>query len=339
MRPEKALGGSIPPLRTICDIIFKITNDFDECFYYGIHSTENLNDSYMGSGIRLWNAYRKYGIQHFKKEILEFFPDRESLSKRESEVVTEELIKDPNCYNIILGGDNCVSKGFVTARRIGTNEFELITIEEFEQNRTLYETPTQDKVCVYLKEDPSNFIWISKEEYYNNKEKYITPCSGKVLVKDFNEKCYIVSVNDSRIKTGELSYYWQNKHHSEETITKMKETFRKINHQQGEKNSRFNTIWIIKDGESKSIKKEELQGYLDLGWTKGRIIKDKTNIQKANQNRIWIHKGLETKTVYKSDLSLLKQYKENGWTYGRADAKHKPKSKVSKENKEFFDKL
>lgn len=318
---------------------YKITNDFDECFYYGIHSTENLNDSYMGSGIRLWNAYRKHGIQHFKKEILEFFPDRESLSKRESEVVTEELIKDPNCYNIILGGDKCSSKGFVTARKIGTKKFELVTIEEFEQNKSLYETTTQNKVCVYLKDNPFNFIWIPKEEYYNNKEIYICPNSEKVLVKDSNEKCYIVSINDSRIKTGELLYYWQNKHHSEKTITKMKETFKEINHQQGEKNSHFNTIWITKDSESKSIKKEELQKYLDLGWIKGRVIKDKTNIQKANRNKIWIHKGSEAKMVYKSNLSLLKQYKENGWTYGRADTNYKLKSKISKENKEFFDKL
>lgn len=76
----------------------------------------------MGSGIRLWNAYKTHGIEHFKKEIIEFFPDRESLSKRETEVVTEELVKDPNCYNIILGGDKCGTIGFVTARKINTEK-------------------------------------------------------------------------------------------------------------------------------------------------------------------------------------------------------------------------
>ena len=318
---------------------YKITNDFDECFYYGIHSTENLNDSYMGSGIRLWNAYKTHGIEHFKKEIIEFFPDRESLSKRETEVVTEELVKDPNCYNIILGGDKCGTIGFVTARKINTEKWELVEINEFRQNKDIYETPTQNKICVYLKTDPKNFIWISKEEYYNHKLLYNTPCTGKTLVKDLNDNCFLVNINDPRLKTGELLYYWQNKHHTEETKVKMRKTFDQIKHQQGEKNSRFNTVWITNEIESKSISKEELQKYLDLGWKQGRIIKDSSKIKQANQNRIWIHKGTEIKFIYKTDIELLKSYKKNGWKYGKTDTKTKPKSKISKENKELFENL
>lgn len=319
--------------------LYKITNDFDECFYYGIHSTENLNDSYMGSGIRLWNAYKTHGIEHFKKEIIEFFPDRESLSLKESEVVTEELVKDPNCYNIILGGDKCGTFGFVTARKIGTEKWELIEIQEFQQNKDFYETPIQNKICVYLKSNPKNFIWISKEEYHNNKSLYNTACSGKTLVKDLNNNCFLVDINDPRLQTGELLYFWQNRHHTEETRNKMKNTFKQIKHQQGEKNSHFNTVWITKEGESKSIPKEELQKYLDLGWKQGRTIKDTSKIKAANQNKIWIHRNNEIKLVYKTDLELLKNYKKNGWKYGRTDTKTLPKSKISKENKEFFENL
>ena len=52
---------------------YKITNNLNNHFYYGIHSTNDLEDGYMGSGTRLHYAYKKYGIDNFSKEILKYF--------------------------------------------------------------------------------------------------------------------------------------------------------------------------------------------------------------------------------------------------------------------------
>ena len=52
---------------------YKITNNLNGHFYYGVHNTNDLNDGYMGSGTRLHYAYKKYGIENFTKEILKFF--------------------------------------------------------------------------------------------------------------------------------------------------------------------------------------------------------------------------------------------------------------------------
>ena len=52
---------------------YKITNLLNNHFYYGVHSTDNLEDGYMGSGKRLHYAYKKYGMENFNKEILKFF--------------------------------------------------------------------------------------------------------------------------------------------------------------------------------------------------------------------------------------------------------------------------
>jgi hypothetical protein len=69
-----------------------------------MHSTSNFNDGYLGSGDKLRRSIRKYGRENFKLEILELFNDRESLAKRERELVNEGLLKDPMCMNLAPGG-------------------------------------------------------------------------------------------------------------------------------------------------------------------------------------------------------------------------------------------
>lgn len=84
--------------------IYKTTNLNNGKYYIGMHSTSNFNDGYLGSGDRLRRSIRKYGRENFKLEILEFFNDRESLAKRERELINEEVIKDEMCMNLAYGG-------------------------------------------------------------------------------------------------------------------------------------------------------------------------------------------------------------------------------------------
>jgi hypothetical protein len=75
-------------------------------FYVGMHSTSNLEDDYLGSGYRLGYSIKKHGRENHTKEILEFLPDRKSLSLREEEIVNKEFLNDPMCMNLALGGGN-----------------------------------------------------------------------------------------------------------------------------------------------------------------------------------------------------------------------------------------
>lgn len=83
---------------------YKITNLINDHYYYGVHSTSNLDDGYMGSGKRIQYAIKKYGIENFKKDILKFFDTPEEAYNYEAEVVTEQLVKSKECYNLKLGG-------------------------------------------------------------------------------------------------------------------------------------------------------------------------------------------------------------------------------------------
>jgi hypothetical protein len=85
--------------------IYKITCLKNGKYYIGMHSTDKLSDGYMGGGRGIKNSVKKYGKDSHCKEILEFFPTREDLVNRESELVNESLIRDPMCMNIKLGGE------------------------------------------------------------------------------------------------------------------------------------------------------------------------------------------------------------------------------------------
>lgn len=84
--------------------IYKTINNINKKYYIGKHQTENLNDFYFGSGIAIENAIKKYGRQNFEKEILFIFNTEEEMNEKEKELVTEQVVKDENTYNLMIGG-------------------------------------------------------------------------------------------------------------------------------------------------------------------------------------------------------------------------------------------
>ena len=85
-------------------VIYKTSCLITGKYYIGMHSTDDLDDGYLGSGKRLWRSLNKYGRETHSYEILEHLHSRESLRIREHMLVTEELLGDPLCMNLALGG-------------------------------------------------------------------------------------------------------------------------------------------------------------------------------------------------------------------------------------------
>ena len=115
---------------------YKITNNINNHFYYGVHNTDDLEDGYMGSGKRLHIAYKKYGIENFTKEILKFFDSSEEAFDYEKYIVNEEMIRRDECYNIQIGGKFYSTKNMVTVKDDFGNRF-WVTKEEFYYNDKL----------------------------------------------------------------------------------------------------------------------------------------------------------------------------------------------------------
>lgn len=86
------------------NFIYKTTNNLSGRYYYGMHSTDNLNDGYLGSGTQLKRSINKYGKQHFTIEIIEFCKDRVELKSKESQIVTLKEIAKKECMNMRVGG-------------------------------------------------------------------------------------------------------------------------------------------------------------------------------------------------------------------------------------------
>lgn len=95
-----------------------------------MHSTDNLDDGYFGGGYRIRNSIKKHGKSNHKKEILEFLESRDLLKAREREIVNEEILLDPLCMNLVLGGEG--GWGFISEKH--ARDFSRLGNLKFQEN-------------------------------------------------------------------------------------------------------------------------------------------------------------------------------------------------------------
>lgn len=84
--------------------IYKIINLINNKIYVGRHFG-NIEDDYMGSGLLLNKAYKKYNIKNFKKELIEINDNLFNNQQREKYWIKKLNSFQPNGYNINEGGD------------------------------------------------------------------------------------------------------------------------------------------------------------------------------------------------------------------------------------------
>lgn len=109
--------------------IYKITNTENGHYYYGQHTTDNLDDGYMGSGIYIKRSKEKYKerfLQVFTKEIVEFCTIEEKDVREEYYIKTH--YDDPNCMNVNLHTDSYVWRKHKTRLPMSKDQREKISV-------------------------------------------------------------------------------------------------------------------------------------------------------------------------------------------------------------------
>ena len=321
---------------------YKITNKINNHFYYGIHMTHNLDDGYMGSGIRLNNAYKKYGKENFIKEIIKYFDNENDMILWEHQIVTKELVKDPNCYNSQIGGKYVQSLDMIPVIDENGN---IIKVFKDDPKYLSGEYKYMFKGKTIVKDELGNVFAIDCYKIPNN-------CHGirykKVTVKDKNDNKYTVDIDDERYKNGELEYI-----NKGNVIIKDNEKYKSISKEEfksGNYDFMFkNTIIVNVDGEHKRISLDDerykngeiksiyhntsmykdkngkvfrcnindprvLSGEL-VGVTKGKKLSEEHNkkIHEKQIGRVHINNGIKMKYIYKENLN---EYLNNGWILG-----------------------
>ena len=73
-------------------------------YYIGIHSTDNLEDGYLGSGPGLKAAVKRHGRAEFRRRIVKEFATRAEACEWEAATVTMQVVEDPRSFNLQTGG-------------------------------------------------------------------------------------------------------------------------------------------------------------------------------------------------------------------------------------------
>ena len=213
--------------------VYKITNKINSKIYIGVHKTSNINDDYMGSGKHLKSSQEKYGIENFKKEIIEVFETKEMMFQYESILVNEDFIKDPNTYNLKLGGTG----GFDYINSLGGQGARL------NQNLSL----------------------ISRKRGIENSHK--TRRENKSIEIKRVNTLYTKYGNDY------FGKMFKGKKHSDESKKKMSISQQGKQKGEKNSQFGTTWIYNLELKLSKKIKKTDLPNYISQGWLKGRKMK------------------------------------------------------------------
>lgn len=86
--------------------IYLIRNNTNNKIYIGKHSTDNLDDGYMGSGKIIKRAIKKEGDENFTKEILSYADTLKTLNFLERFYIKKYKARNSDIgYNLTDGGD------------------------------------------------------------------------------------------------------------------------------------------------------------------------------------------------------------------------------------------
>jgi len=290
--------------------IYLTTNLINGKIYIGQHSLKSTQYNYKGSGKKLLRAFKKYGKENFKTEIIEWCNSFDELNEREKYWIDKYDSRNrKKGYNITEGGQG--TPGFrhseETKEKISEHNARYWKGKQLHPNTikaqrayiklhpprlgTHLSEETKEKLrqCNLGKPSPMK----GKKHTEETREKLRESHLGKVSRKDFtvSEETKEKIGNTLSIYNSQLTY--ENGRFSEETKEKLRQAV-------------ANRTYVNNGLQTKFIKNEFLQEYLDNGWVVGKC-------KIVEKKRIRINNGVITKNIV---IKYLDYYLSLGWQKG-----------------------
>ncbi len=264
-------------------------------YYVGVHSTDDLNDGYIGSGKLMQKAIRKYGKENFKREIISLYDCRREALLAERELVDINETLNSNNYNLAIGGGS-PSYGKVTVVDSCGN---TLSVNVTDPRYISGELQSRLTGKVMVKDRCGNRLQVGKTDARYVSGELVALTKDTVMVRGENGKCFRVSKDDPRYISGELKGSTYNmvtvynindpskkgfcvckddpKYISGEYVAKSKGRKCKESVKQEKREKYSARVWVSKNSKSLMIYSIHLESYLANGWSRGRDQLKKTN--------------------------------------------------------------
>lgn len=242
------------------NFVYKTTNNLNGDYYYGVHQTNDLNDGYLGSGKILWRAINKYGKENFTREIVQYFSNINNAYRLEAAIVTSELVSDPHCYNIALGG-------------FGGNLIEGFSEEQRNIIKTKISSSRKGIAAWNKGLNKQNNVHVAKysktlkehEISEETRKKISESNKGKTAWNTGKKNCFSEDAIQKMRRAKENYIPWsKGKKQTPEHIRNHAESLRQSGKMKNKK-------WINNGSETKFINVSDIELFLNNGWQLGRI--------------------------------------------------------------------
>ena len=197
--------------------------------YVGMHSTDNVDDGYLGSGTVLLNAIKKHGKENFKREILKVCETVEEAFANEMVFIGQYDTVRPNGYNISPTG------GFNIPGCHSEETLQKMSLAQSGENHPMYGKKHSKETIqkMSLSQSGENHHMFGKkcsEESIQKRSGENHHMFGKKHSEESIQKMSLARSGENNPMYGKEGY-WKGKKRSEETIQKInKSRLRGENH-------------------------------------------------------------------------------------------------------------
>ena len=163
------------------NFVYKTTNNLNGDYYYGVHSTNNLDDGYLGSGRRITRSINKYGESNFTREIVQYFSNVKNAYSLERAIVTSELLLDNHCLNIAIGGNGGNTYAGFTDEELKDVGIKISKANKgkklgpfTEEHKQKLRVPKSEEHKQKMRDNHADFTGKNNPMYGKNAEDYMT---------------------------------------------------------------------------------------------------------------------------------------------------------------------